>query len=242
MGKIHRYVRERRRTVVIAVDKPSFDLAQLSDLLKEVSEEIAALKIGLTYLLHYTPRRVSNVVSRFHDLYLIADLKLADVGDIMSLAAKEVLEYGFDGVVAHAIVSISGALDKLSKTVNEYNADLILQTSMTHPGSVYTFDRLYPELKNIINGIKPEALIAPANKPELIRDLRESFGWRHVILAPGVVSGGAVPGEGICWGADAEVVGRAVLNAPNPVEALEDIIRRQKEFLRNQSAACVERP
>ena len=47
------------------------------------------------------------------------------------------------------------------------------------------------------------------------------------------------PGEAICAGADAEIVGRLVLSAPNPKKALLDVINMQEEYLREHDESCL---
>ncbi len=232
VGRIHRIIRERGGRLVVAVDTPTIDLQQLSSFLDNVPEGVVGIKIGLPYLIHYGVRQTRNLISNYPKLYFIADLKLSDIGDIMVLSAKEALNTGFNGIVAHAFTGLSGALDKLEKVVHEAGADLILQVTMSHTGAAHTFDRVYGAIKEIINGVNADALIIPANKTQVITDTRKSFGRKHVILSPGIMIRGVSPGEAIRAGADAEIVGRAVFNTRNPIAAAKDILKMQEEYLR----------
>lgn len=239
VGKIHRIIREAGGRLVVAVDTPTIDLQQLSSFLDNVPEGVVGIKVGLPYLIHYGIRQMRNLISNYPKLYFIADLKLSDIGDIMALSAKEALNTGFNGIVAHAFTGLSGALDKLEKVVHEAGADLILQVTMSHAGAAHTFDRVYGAIKEIINGVNADALIIPANKTQVITDIRKAFGMKHVILSPGIMIRGVSPGEAICAGADAEIVGRAVFDTRDPIAAAKDILKMQEEYLRKHKESCL---
>ncbi len=241
MGVIHRYLRNGKCRIVIAIDNPRIDLESVREVIRSVSEYVDCFKIGLPYIVSKGLRQVSSLVKEFSDKYFIADLKLADVGFVMCMAAEEVARSGFQGIVAHAFVGVNEALDELSRKVRELGLDLILQTSMTHNGSLTTIDRLVPEIKAVINAVNPDGVIAPANKPERIKELRESFGWGLAILAPGIMSKSVRPGEALCAGADAEIIGRWVVTSPNPASAVRRILELQESYLRENSSKCVER-
>ncbi len=238
MGRIHKVTREEGRRVVVAVDPPSIDIQQLRDFLSRIPEGVAAVKIGLPYIIHYGIRQVSRLIRDYPSTYFIADLKLADIGDIMALSVKEVMNAGFHGVVAHAFTGVIGGLDRIERRIHESGMDLILQLTMSHTGASRTFDRVLGEMKEIINKVSADALVIPANKESLIRDIRRSFGLKHVILSPGIMLSGVSPGEAICAGADAEVIGRYAFSTRDPVKAIEDILRMQDEYLRARKDIC----
>ena len=239
MGLIHRAIRQRGRRVVLAIDNPRYGIGLISDVIQEARDVVAGFKLGVPLIAHYGLRSLSTLVKEFPDAYFLVDLKLADIADVMAMTVEEVHRYGFNGIVAHAFIGVEGALDKLTKMCKELGLDLILQTSMTHSGSILTIDKVLPEIKSIINAVDPDGLIAAANKPEIIKDLRTSLGWKYIILSPGIMIKSVNPGEAICAGADAEIVGRLVLSAPNPKKALLDVISMQEEYLREHDESCL---
>jgi len=241
MGLIHRYIRESRKTIVLSIDSPRYDISEVLRIISDTNDLVAVYKIGLPYILHYGIRQISRITREYPDLYFIADLKLADIGSVMTLSVSEVFNAGFKGITAHAFVGVSGALDEVVKECRNLGIDLILQTTMTNPGSISTIDKLIPELKTILNSIDPDALIAAANKPSVIRDLRTSMGWKYIIISPGIMIGTVHPGEALCSGADAEMVGRLVLSSPSPRKALEDIIEMQLKYLNEKGDYCLKR-
>ena len=241
MVNLVKAVHSAKYKVVVAVDDPSFSLSSFSELISSLGDSVVGFKVGLPYIMHYGVRQLKRVVEESPHIYYLADLKLADSADIMVRAARVTRTAGFNGLVAHVVVGIAGALDALAREVRSSNMDLVLQTTLVNPGSISMIDRLLPEIFNVVNAIDPNGLIVPANKAYLIRELRDRFGWRHVILSSDIMVYNILPGEGLCAGADAEVVGRTLLTAPNPRQALEDLVAKQEEVLRKVGQSCLSR-
>ena len=227
---------------MVAIDDPSYNLNYLRELAVALEGEVAGFKIGLPYITYYGIRQLKKVIEEAPRTYYLADLKLADTADVMVSAVKVVRNAGFNGVVAHAVVGVAGALDALVKEARNSDLDLILQTTVASPGSISTIDRLLPEIYEVINAVDPAGLIVPANKAHVIREFRERFGWRYVIFSSDIMTYNVLPGEGLCAGADAEIVGKSLLATPNPVQGLRDIARAQEELLRKGGRSCLSRP
>ncbi|MFN3268727.1 MAG: hypothetical protein ACK416_05670, partial [Zestosphaera sp.] len=100
-------------------------------------------------------------------------------------------------------------------------------------------DKSYHLIKNVLNLTDASGLIVPASKGFIIREIRSSFGKRHVILASGILRMGAKPGEGICSGADAEVVGRAITLSTDLESATREIITSQKAYIESRKSECI---
>ena len=236
----HRMLRDSERTIVLAVNYPPPDLIGLDMLLDRVYNYVSGIKIGLPYVLRYGLKNISNLISRRKDkYYFIADLKLADIADVMLPVVEELSEAGFQGVVSHAFIGYKGALEPLSSRVKDLEMELFLQVSLPHEGAGEVIDQSYHLVKNVLNLTDASGLIIPASKGFMIREIRSSFGARHVILASGILRMGAKPGEGICHGADAEVVGRAITLSTNPESATKEIISSQRAYVESRRSMCV---
>lgn len=233
-------LRGSERTIVLAVNYPPPDIAGLDALLDKVHDYVSGIKIGLPYILRYGLKSVGSLINRYRDkYYFVADLKLADIADVMLPVVGELSEIGFQGVVSHAFVGYKGALEPLSSRVKELGIDLFLQVSLPHEGASEVIDQSYHLIKNVVNLTDASGLIIPASKGFMIREIRSSFGRRYVILASGILRMGAKPGEGICSGADVEVVGRAITLSTNPESATREIISSQKAYLESRRSECV---
>ncbi|MEM0474717.1 MAG: orotidine 5'-phosphate decarboxylase / HUMPS family protein [Zestosphaera sp.] len=240
MLSAHRILRDSERTIVLAVNYPPPDIVRLDALLDRIYDYVSGVKIGLPYMLRYGLKNISNLISSRRDkYYFIADLKLADIADVMLPVVDELSVAGFQGVVSHAFVGYKGALEPLSSRVKELGMELFLQVSLPHEGAGEVIDQSYHLIKNVVNLTDASGLIIPASKGFMIREIRSSFGKRHVILASGILRMGAKPGEGICSGADAEVVGRAITLSTNPESVTREIISSQRVYVESRRGECV---
>ena len=242
MVNLVRAVRNARYKIMVAIDDPSFNISFLGELATTLKDDIVGFKIGLPYITYYGARQLKRIIEESPRTYYLADLKLADVADAMISAVRVVKGAGFHGLVAHAVVGIAGALDALVREVRNTNLDLVLQATIASPGCISTIDKLLPEIYNVVNAVDPTGLIVPANKAHIIREFRERFGWRYVILSSDIMVYNVIPGDGLCAGADAEIIGKSLLAAPDPLQALRDVAATQEEVLRKGGKSCLTRP
>jgi len=219
--------------VVVALDPPP--RVELESWVKErvdcLEELVSSFKVGLPLVLR-------TGVSKLRDLFsasskpLIADLKLADIGDIMSYVVEVLADADVDAVISHAFVGKYGALDSLVRKSEELGIKPILVVSMSHPGSTEFIDKHLSEFVSMALELRVWGVVAPATRREVISKVRELAGSELRILSPGVGAQGAEPGSAICSGADYEIVGRAVTSSSNPKETLKKIIYEQEKRVR----------
>ncbi|MEZ0393461.1 MAG: orotidine 5'-phosphate decarboxylase / HUMPS family protein, partial [Desulfurococcaceae archaeon] len=76
---------------------------------------------------------------------VIADLKLADVGDITALSLRRTAEAGADAVIVHGFVGIEGAPGTLAEGARELGVGLIVVAPMSHGGSTKYVGRHFEE-------------------------------------------------------------------------------------------------
>ncbi len=190
------------------------------ELVSEVRSLAAGFKIGIPLLVRAGIDGCKKIFYGYSGL-LIADLKLADVGDIMASTVEELSEAGVSAVIAHAFVGRLEALDRLAEKCEELGVKLILVVSMSHRGSEEFIDRHLEEFVELSLSLNAWGVVAPATRPKVISRVRELMGSRAKILSPGIGVQGAQPGTAICAGADYEIVGRAITASSNPrAEAL----------------------
>ncbi len=185
-----------------------------------------AFKVGLPLLLRTGVDKLRDLFSAVNNM-LIADLKLADIGDVMTYVIEVLAESGVNSVIAHAFIGREGALDKLVQKSKEVGIKPILVVSMSHPGSIRFIDKHLGELVEEALDLGVWGVVAPATRTEVVRLVRDLARDKLLIFSPGVGAQGAEPGSAICAGADYEIVGRAVTNSPRPREALETVVSEQ---------------
>ncbi|MEM1532794.1 MAG: orotidine-5'-phosphate decarboxylase [Desulfurococcaceae archaeon] len=190
---------------------------------------VAGFKIGVPLL---TKAGINGCKKIFYDYsgLLIADLKLADIGDIMASVVRDLSEVGVNAVIAHAFVGRSGALDKLMEECEKLDVKLILVVSMSHKGSEEFIDRHLEEFMELTLSLNAWGVVAPATRPNIVRRVRELGGNRIKILSPGIGVQGAQPGTAICAGADYEIVGRTIVASSSPsAEALRVLSEQERK-------------
>jgi orotidine-5'-phosphate decarboxylase len=216
--------------LIVALDPP-YD----ADVLKWIEYRynllkpyVQGFKIGLPAILEVGFKAIGKILKNYEGL-LIADLKLADIGDIMCISAERAWIHGFNAIIAHTFVGYEQALDKLSKLCRERMLKLILVVSMSHKGSAEFIDRHVEEFSELARKVRAWGIIAPATRPNVLKRIRAFVGNNIKILAPGIGTQGAEPGTAICNGADYEIVGRAITHTENVLENAFKIIEQQKE-------------
>ncbi len=218
--------------VVVALDPPEgvnpLDwVRRRYVVLKDLAD---GFKVGLPLILRVGLERLNEVFKEYDGL-LIADLKLADVGDIMVNVLEGLSKTRVNGVIAHAFVGYEDGVSKLALKSKELGIKLITVVSMSHKGSLEFIDKHLNDLVELSVKAGAWGVIAPATRPEVIKRVRSLVGSKLKILAPGVGFQGALPGVAICAGADYEIVGRAVTLAENPLKAFHEILLKQEEVV-----------
>ena len=199
----------------------------LEGLVESLAPMVSGFKVGLPLLISRGAGVLASIRSRAGGAMVIADLKLADIGEVMVETVKAVERY-VDAVIAHSFVGYSGALERLKEYLDSRGVRLVVVASMSHAGSGDVYDKAFDHVMEVVRKTDPWGLVAPATRPCVISAIRARLGQRYRILAPGVGAQGARPGDALCAGADYEIVGRAVMASRDPVKAAADIIEAQK--------------
>ena len=216
--------------IVVAIDPGAgVSLDRWVSLASSLCGSVAGFKVGLPFMFSYGVNGLKALRSSCSDL-LIADFKLADIDHVMVLTASHVVGH-VDGIIAHAFIGLRGGLDGLKEYLDGLGVKLILVVSMSHAGSVDVFDANIDRLLWVADRLRPWGLVAPATRPDVISYARERAPWAK-ILAPGVGVQGARPGDGIRAGADYEIIGRLVTEAPDPVEVVKWVNEEHVRALR----------
>lgn len=221
--------------VIVAFDPGrTVTLGVVLESVKSLCGLVGGFKLGLPFLALYGPRGFSEVRRSCGEGLVIADFKLADIGHVMRLVVEAVSGY-IDAVIAHSFVGVEGALRDLKEFLDSVGLKLILVYNMSHPGALETMAPCRERLRRVISSIKPWGVVAPATRPEEVKEARNLFPWAK-ILSPGVGAQGAKPGTALCAGADYEIIGRMLAYSRDPKAALESIAPGLKRCLGDSDA------
>jgi len=153
------------------------------------------------------------------DLPLIADFKVADIPNTNRLIAEQVFDAGFSSIICHGFTG-TDAVQACVDTAADYGGACFVVAEMSHPGATAFFHGGVAEkIAEMAVSCGADGIIAPATRPERVKELRKIVGKRK-ILSPGV---GAQGGDAatIAQLVDGIIVGRAIYEAKDPVTAIK---------------------
>jgi len=213
-------------TLIIALDQDSSKASSIVGMLCSVA---SGFKLGLPLLLEAGAKIACRLRMMCPEKLWIADLKLADIGSTMKLAVSQLVGC-VDGVIAHSVVGVEGALGELKEYLEQHGVKLILVVAMSHPGAAEAYNRLLEHNVEVAGRLRVWGVVAPATMPDIVRRVK-SFLPETVILSPGVGVQGAKPGDALCAGADYEIVGRSITASSDPLKAARDVLAEQRRRL-----------
>ncbi|MGB7788323.1 orotidine-5'-phosphate decarboxylase [Methanoregula sp.] len=153
------------------------------------------------------------------DLPLIADFKVADIPNTNRLIAEQVFDAGFSSIICHGFTG-ADAVQACVDVAADFGGACFVVAEMSHPGATEFFHGGTAEkIAQLAVSCGADGIIAPATRPERVRDLRKIVGKRK-ILSPGVGTQGGDAGA-IARLVDAIIVGRAIYEAKDPVTAIK---------------------
>jgi len=232
---------DARSKLIVALDLP--DRSSALESVERLSGHVGFFKIGLELFTREGPRLVEEIRDRGEKVFL--DLKLHDIPNTVRGAVRSACRLGVQMLTVHA----SGGPAMLSAASQEAQSSassplLLAVTALTSlseaeinamgiAGSVEQWvDRLAAMAQN--SGIP--GIVASSKELSL---LRSKFGSTLQFVIPGIRPAGAAlqdqsrtatPGEAIRGGANYIVVGRPILQAPDPTDAADSIV---KEILKS---------
>lgn len=217
-----------RLPVIVGLDTLGGDAGRAGDLASRLCSRVSGFKIGLPNLL--SCGGIGEAVREAcPDSLIVADLKLADIGNTMRLAASRVVGWS-DAVIAHAFPGVEGGLDELKAYLDSEGRKLLLVAAMSNPGASRIADKVLEEVVGVIGEVDPWGVVAPATRPSIIRLIRGRFPGKP-ILSPGVGAQGAEPGSAVNAGASYEIIGRLIVDSEEPLRVVEGLAPAYKAVM-----------
>ncbi len=206
--------------------------------------DIGAVKIGLQLFMAEGQVYVKELIKRGYAVML--DLKLHDIPTTVKLAAKQASDMGVDCITVH----VSGGLEMLEAALEGING----RTDVIGVSVLTSLDQKKLEQVGVKSPISEQVsrlagLARIANlggmvcSPQEITYVRQSFP-EALIFCPGIRgSRDAINDqrrtssakEAMIQGADALIVGRPIRDAPNPQQAINDLLAEMVEIVPQES-------
>ncbi len=212
MEPIHKNTR-----LILALDVT--DKTRALSISREVASYADAIKIGYPLVL----AAGAGIIKTISDLApVIADFKVADIPNTGRLICSQAFEAGARAVIVHGFTG-RDSLDECVKTAMEYKGEIYVVTEMSHPGAVEFLQPAAYELARLAVECGASGIVAPATRPERVREIRSIVG-DLTIVSPGVGAQGGSATEAIRAGADYVIVGRSIYDSKAPGMVADKIV------------------
>jgi len=218
--------------VVLALDltgPTTTRLERAAKILDELSGRVAAVKVNFQLLLPRGLEGLNGIVAicAENGLPLIADIKLNDIESTNLDAVEQLYGAGFDAVIANPFVGFDEGLSRVIHRAHEMDRGVLVLVYMSHAGAREGYDLkiggepLYLEFARRARDWEADGAIVSAKALNVIAQARKILGRDPVILSPGVGKQGGEGGKAVKAGSDFAIVGRSVVEAEDPSEALQ---------------------
>ncbi len=226
---------DSKSRLIVALDVP--DRAAALRAVDQLAGHAGFIKIGLELFTREGPRLVEEIRGRGEKVFL--DLKLHDIPNTVRGAVRSACQLGVQMRTIHA----SGGPAMLKAASEEAQAAgspplLLAVTALTslssddvqNLGITGSVEQWVERLANMARSSGIRGLVASSKELPM---LRRKFQGAMQLVIPGIRPAGsaaqdqsrtATPAEAVCAGADYLVVGRPVLQAPDPAKAADAIV------------------
>ncbi len=187
---------------------------------KEVAEHVDAIKVGYPLVLG-TGLGIINTISEFAPV--IADFKVADIPSTNKLVCSQAFEAGASAVIVHGFTGSDGIIECV-RTAKEYDGEIFVVAEMSHPGAIEFMAPKALEIARLAVECEAQGVVAPATRPERIKQIRKVIG-DLTIISPGVGAQGGSAADAIKAGADYVIVGRSIYGSRAPAKEAEKIVK-----------------
>ncbi len=212
-------------------------LAAARSVLEATRDRIAAVKVNHHLLLPLGLTGIKDIVGmcKREGLPLIADLKINDIESTNLNIVGSLLDFGFDALTANPFVGWREGLEKVMEEVHAKDGGVLLLVYMSHQGAEDGYglglgggESMFRVFSQRAKDWGADGIVVSAKSAEKIREARRIVGEGCMIFSPGVGAQGGSPEEWYRTDADYMIVGRAVMDAQDPREAVISLAERRE--------------
>jgi orotidine-5'-phosphate decarboxylase len=208
----------RKKTRLIAALDVT-DKSQALSISKEIEYFVDAIKVGYPLVLE-SGLGIIGMITEFAPV--IADFKVADIPNTDRLICSQAFEAGASAVIVHGFTGGESLMECVN-TGRDHRGDIYVVTEMSHPGALEFLQPAAFKLAHLAVKCGAAGVVAPATRPERVREIRRIVG-NLSIISPGVGTQGGSAAEAIMAGADYVIVGRSIYNSKYPRMEAEKIV------------------
>jgi orotidine-5'-phosphate decarboxylase len=208
----------RKTGIILALDVT--DEKSAIEIASKTADCIDAVKIGYPLVLG-TGLFIVSKLAKFAPV--IADFKVADIPNTDRLICEHVFKAGCSAVIVQGFTG-PDSLTECVKTAQEYDRKVFVVSEMSHPSGDYFFtDDVSKKIAGLAKKSGAFGIVAPATRPERVKELRAVVGNELKIISPGVGVQGGSAANTIRAGGDWVIVGRSIYGAKDPHAEAEKV-------------------
>ncbi|MBN2109542.1 MAG: orotidine-5'-phosphate decarboxylase [Methanosarcinaceae archaeon] len=214
---------EKQTRLILALDVLDSDEAiRISE---AVADYVDAIKVGYPLVL----ASGLGIIGKLAEYApIIADFKVADIPSTNRLICEQVFDAGADAVIVQGFTG-HDSLKVCVDLAAGLGKDVFVVTEMSHPGALDLMQAAGESIARMAANGKASGVVAPATRPERVREIRKIIGDELAIISPGVGAQGGSASDTIMAGADWVIVGRSIYQSENPANAAAKIVREIEE-------------
>ncbi len=230
-----------REKLIVALDVDNRNRAM--ELVNKLAGHVGFFKVGMELFYAAGPGIIGEITARGARVFL--DLKLHDIPNTVSRAARVLVRYGASIINVHAAggsAMMRAAREAAAEEAEKLGLPAPIVVAVTVLTSIDkdTFNRELGQPGSINDRVRAWSLLTRESgldgvvcSPREIELVREACGSDFKIITPGIRPAGAelgdqrrvmTPAEAVRAGASHIVVGRPVTGAPDPAMAAEAIV------------------
>jgi orotidine-5'-phosphate decarboxylase len=240
---IERAAARNKSPIVLALDLTREDRERLFKdamrLIGSVSRSLCAVKLNHQMILPLGLHdRVTTLIEEAHrhDIPVIMDAKINDIGHTNEFIASEYFSAGFDAVIANPFAGYKDGLEPVFRIAKAQQRGVLLLVHMSHSGASEGYGQTVLDEKDdrrlqfevfAQRAVQwgADGAIVGATFPETITRVRSILGNGIPIFSPGVgVQGGSL-GRAFAAGAKYAIVGRSIYESEDPAKSAESLRR-----------------
>lgn len=220
----------------------------IKDIILKLGDYLCAIKLNFHVILPLSMAEINQLTIIAHDLNLqvIADIKLNDIPNTNRITIQYLQSMGFDAVIVNPFVGLKN-LQSTIDFAHTLHFGVISLVYMSHEGAdegygariispsnadiqylSYKMDKEKESVSfyNIFyqNSIKSKAdgIVIGANRYDILNEISslKINTFKPKIYSPGLITQGGDPKAALKFGSDFLIIGRAILNSPEPIKTL----------------------